>query len=76
MTIYIIRNNQQYGPYDENTLLQYVNNGQVLKQDRAVEIGSNKEHTVSFFLKKAKLKPYVVSKGNIVSQLQTIGSVV
>lgn len=74
MTIYIIRNNQQYGPYDENTLLQYVNNGQVLKQDRAVEIESNKEHTVSFFLKKAKLKPYVVSKGNIVSQLQTIGS--
>ena len=25
--IYVIRNNQQFGPYDESTLVSYVNNG-------------------------------------------------
>lgn len=30
MNIYIIRNNQRFGPYDEQILLDYVNSGQVL----------------------------------------------
>lgn len=29
--IYIKRNNQEFGPYDETTLLTYVNSGQILK---------------------------------------------
>lgn len=33
--IYILRNSQQFGPYDENTLLTYVNSGQILIQDQA-----------------------------------------
>ncbi len=72
--IYVIRNNQQFGPYDETTLLQYVNSGQILKQDRAIEVGGSTEHTVAFYLKKAGLKPHVVNKGNIISQLSSIGS--
>lgn len=36
MNIYIIRNAQRFGPYDEKTLLSYVNNGQILKQDKGV----------------------------------------
>lgn len=72
--IYIIRNNQQFGPYDENTLLQYVNSGQVLKQDRAIEVGGTNEQTVAFYLKRAGLKPRIQNKGNIISQLTAIGS--
>lgn len=72
--VYVIRNNQQFGPYDETTLLQYVNSGQILKQDRALEVGGSTEQTVAFYLKKAGLKPRVVNKGNIISQLSSIGS--
>lgn len=74
MDIYIIRNNQQYGPYNEHTLLQYVNSGQILKQDRAIEVGGTKEQTVAYYLKQARLKPKVENKGNIISQLSAIGS--
>lgn len=74
MKIYIIRNNQKYGPYDENTLLSYVNQGQILKQDRAIEEGRTEENTVSYFLKKAGLKIKVENKGNVISQLKAIGS--
>lgn len=72
--VYIIRNNQQFGPYDEQTLLQYVNSGQVLKQDRAIEVGGSTERTVDFYLKRVGLKPHVENKGNIISQLSAIGS--
>lgn len=34
MNIYVIRNNHRFGPYDEKTLLSYVNNGQVLNKTR------------------------------------------
>lgn len=74
--IYVVRNNQKYGPYDEQTLLQYVNSGQILKQDIAEEAnGYNKEpHTVAFFLKRAGLKPRIPHKGNILMQISAIGS--
>lgn len=47
MNIYIIRNNQKFGPYTESALLSYVNNGQVLVQDKAIKDGDLQEHTVS-----------------------------
>lgn len=74
MDIYVIRNNQRYGPYNEQTLLQYVNDGQILKQDRAIEMGGTQENTVGFYLKLAGLKPHVQNKGNIFSQLSAIGT--
>ena len=74
MEIYIIRNNQQYGPYDENTLLSYVNSGQMLLQDKAIANGEKEAQTVKFYLKKAGLKPKREDRGNIVSQISTIGS--
>ncbi|KAB5078228.1 DUF4339 domain-containing protein, partial [Bacteroides thetaiotaomicron] len=33
--IYVKRNNQEFGPYDESTLLTYVNSGQILRSDSA-----------------------------------------
>lgn len=74
MRINVIRNNKHYGPYDEQTLLAYVNQGQLLKQDRAIEVGGNTEHTVSYYLKRSGLKPHIPNKGNIFSQLASIGS--
>lgn len=71
--IYVLRNNQRYGPYDERTLLQYVNNGQILIQDKAID-QHGIETTVRRFLKSKGVKPHVANKGNIISQLKTIGS--
>ena len=74
MNIYIIRNNQQFGPYDESSLLSYVNSGQILLHDKAQAVGENQPRTVKYYLKKAHLKTKIENKGNIVSQLKTIGS--
>lgn len=74
MNIYIIRNSQRYGPYTESTLLSYVNQGQILIQDRAIKDGDTVEQTVGFYLKTAGLKTEVANNGNIISQLKAIGS--
>lgn len=74
MNIYIIRNNQRFGPYTESGLLSYVNHGQVLVQDKAIKDGDLQEHTVGYYLKQCGLKPNVTNKGNILSQLKMIGS--
>ena len=72
--IFVIRNSQRFGPYSEQTLLAYVNQGQVLLQDKAVADNDTVEHTVEFFLKQARLTANVEHKGNILSQLKYIGS--
>ena len=72
--IFVIRNSQRFGPYSEQTLLAYVNQGQVLLQDKAVADNDTVEHTVGFFLKQARLTANVEHKGNILSQLKYIGS--
>ena len=74
MTIAIIRNGQQYGPYDVLTLLTYVNSGQVLLRDKAIADGEVEPRTVAYYLRRARLKPHIANKGNIVSQIRAIGS--
>ena len=74
MVIYVIRNNHRFGPYDEQTLLLYVNNGQVLKRDKAIADSDSFERTVGFYLKRANLKSHVQNKGNVLTQLSAIGS--
>lgn len=73
MIISIIRNNQQYGPYDEQTLLSYVNSGQILLHDKAIAVGESQEQTVKYYLKRANLKICRQDKGNILSQIKAIG---
>lgn len=53
MNIYIIRNNLRYSPYDEQTLLLYVNQSQVLKHDNAIAYGDTQEQMVDFYLKQS-----------------------
>ena len=74
MRIHIVRNNQQYGPYDEQTLLSYVNSGQILLHDKAVAVGESEPQTVAYYLKRAGLKARRQDKGNIISQIKAIGS--
>lgn len=72
--IYVRRNNQEFGPYDESTLLAYVNSGQILRSDSARNDITNEENTVKYFLKKAGLKAKVPHKGSLFHQLAMIGS--
>lgn len=73
MKINIIRDGQQYGPYDEQTLLSYVNSGQILLHDKAISVGDSQERIVKYYLKKAGLKVKRENKGNVFSQIYKIG---
>lgn len=72
--IYIIRNNNNFGPYDEQSLLLYVNSGQILLCDKAKEANSVEETTVKVLLKKYGLKPKVANAGSLIYQLRIIGA--
>jgi len=72
--VYIIRNNQQYGPYDEQTLLSYVNSGQILLCDITKDANTSEIGTARSSLKKAGLHTNVSHKGGLVTQLRNIGS--
>ena len=73
MQITIIRNKQSFGPYDENALLQYVNQGQILLHDPAIAQGETEPKIVSEYLKQANLKPKIANSGNVAEQLKNIG---
>lgn len=72
--LYIIRNNTQYGPYDESVVLSFVNSGKILLVDKAIDSNTSEEDTVGYFLKRLGLKPQIEHNGGLISQLQTIGS--
>lgn len=72
--IYILRNNQQYGPYTEQTLLSYVENGQILLQDKVRKDCNSEVKTVGFFLREARLSVHLKHKGNLLAQLKDIGT--
>lgn len=73
MDIYVIRNSQKFGPYSEQVLLSYVNDGQILKCDKAIAVGDNQEKTVEYYLKKAGLRIKVKKNGGLFTQLGRIG---
>jgi RsiW-degrading membrane proteinase PrsW (M82 family) len=73
--IYIIRNNQQFGPYDEQTLLSYVNEGKILIHDKAFDHNdSNNIKTVQYFLKHAGYKHNISHNGGLFQQIKMIGT--
>jgi RsiW-degrading membrane proteinase PrsW (M82 family) len=72
--IYIVRNNKQFGPYDEQNLLLYVNEGKILLHDKAYAHNDpNDMRTVGYFLKLSGKKVNIKHGGSIAQQLQTIG---
>ena len=72
--LYIIRNNKQYGPYDENVVAEYVNQGSVVEHDVARDADSGETATVAFFLRRKGIKTYVRHDGGVLKQLRKIGS--
>lgn len=72
--VFIIRNNQQYGPYDDNVLVTYVNSGQLLLADALYDDVTKETTTVRKYLKKRGLKVKVRHGGSFTSQLSKIGT--
>ncbi|MBO4530482.1 MAG: PrsW family intramembrane metalloprotease [Paludibacteraceae bacterium] len=72
--ILIIRNGKQFGPYDKDTIKQYVEDGKILKCDKCVD-SSDMDNviTVKQYLKDNDISVKVKSAGSIVNQLKSIG---
>lgn len=71
---YVIRNNQQFGPYDHHTLKLYVEDGKVLLHDKGFSKSEpNSITTVSQILKKNGVSVRIKHSGNIFSQIKDIG---
>jgi len=71
---FIIRNGQSYGPYESATLESYVEDGKILRCDKAYsEHFPDDVYTVDYFLKQEGLKCRIKSQGNLFSQIKDIG---
>ena len=72
--IYIVRNNQQFGPYEPQVLKSYIEDGKILSCDKAfLQTNPSDVQTAGYFLNKVGIKPIVKHKGNILSQIKDIG---
>lgn len=72
--IYVVRNGKDFGPYSEQQVLEYVNNGYVVLHDVAREVESGRTSTVGDLLRRYGLTPKVMHEGSLMSQLKKIGS--
>lgn len=72
--VYVVRNNQQFGPYPEQVLLSYVNSGQILLCDNIYDPNKGETITVRQYLKSRGLKAKIQNAGDFMSQLRSIGS--
>lgn len=72
MQYLITRNGNQFGPYDLNTLKNYVQSGQILLQDTVVS-NTTKDVSVRDILKKHKVRVRISSNGNLLKQFQSFG---
>lgn len=71
---YVIRNNQQYGPYSVDALRQYVESGQLLLHDTACETNNpSNRQTIRYFLKQNRVKAKIPHKGGLFAQIKDIG---
>ena len=69
----IIRNNQEFGPYDYQALSTYVKSGQILLCDQAKDVSTGEVNSVRYFFRKNKIKVKVDKKGGLIDQLKNIG---
>lgn len=69
----IIRNNHEYGPYEESDIARYVEEGRLLLNDRARNAESGVEGTVEELLAARGIRPRVRNRGSLMQQLRYIG---
>lgn len=74
MAYYILRNDTEYGPYDISAIKHYVDEGRILKYDKAKDSSTGCVRTVGYFLKEQGIKTHVKNKLSFISQLKAIGS--
>ncbi len=72
--LYIVRNGKDYGPYTEQQVLEYVNNGYVVLHDVARVVETGEVTIVGDVLRRHNMRHRVVHEGNLASQLSKIGS--
>ena len=72
--IYVIRNEHDYGPYDEIVVARYVEEGKLLMHDRARDVTTSEDGTIGEFLERRGIKPQIRDKGTVNEQLRAIGS--
>ncbi|MDR3219138.1 MAG: PrsW family intramembrane metalloprotease [Dysgonamonadaceae bacterium] len=71
---YIIRNNQQFGPYSIDVIASYVEDGKILKCDKACPVSNLQSvNTVGFYLKSNGRKIKIKNDGSLPQQLKDIG---
>lgn len=73
MRYYIIRNGNNYGPYETGTLLQYVNEAKILLNDIATDENGREKITVAEVLRRENMKPQIADSGNVMDQIRNIG---
>jgi RsiW-degrading membrane proteinase PrsW (M82 family) len=73
MSYFIERNNQRHGPYDLRTLVVYVEDGQILMQDRIFNL-NGRSLTVRDILKSNGIKVKIKNNGNIIKQIKLFGA--
>lgn len=72
--VFIIRNNQQFGPYDFQSLKTYIEDGKILACDKAFHQNNPSNiQTAGYFLHTQGIKYQVKHKGNLLSQIKDIG---
>lgn len=72
--IYIIRNDREYGPYTEDVVAKYVEDGKLLMHDKARDAVSGERGTVARFLELRGFRPEVRAHGTLREQLRAIGT--
>ena len=61
----IIRNDHEYGPYDERDVAGFVEEGKLLMNDRARDIATGQEDTVKTMLLQRGIRPRVKNNGTL-----------
>lgn len=72
--IIVTRNTHDYGPYDEQTVAQFVSEGKLLLHDKARDAETGREGTIETLLLGKGIRPKVGSNGSLASQLRHVGS--
>ncbi|MDR0688568.1 MAG: PrsW family intramembrane metalloprotease [Prevotellaceae bacterium] len=71
---YVFRNNQPFGPYSGDVLAAYVEDGKILRCDKAYPASTPQDvRTVGYFLKISGVKVSIKHKGSVFLQLKDIG---
>ena len=72
--IIITRNTHDYGPYDEQTVARFVEDGRLLLHDKARDADTGEEGTIESLLLRKGIRPRVKSNGSLGRQLAHVGS--